>query len=74
MLVAKEFRHLQLEEQLQKKKLIFLIGSYKRKITNEDLTNKMKASKLKELQKKLQDLDIYYHDSDDDKAYRKGKA
>ncbi len=78
MISSKEFRELSLQEQseLTKSDLSdWEIWTYDNlRITNEDLSNKMKVSKLKELDKKLKDWDYTYVYSDERNAYKKGVA
>ena len=78
MLTAQSFRQLPLEEQLEKTTTDFYnwaIWNYENlNIKREDLNNKIKTNKLKELSKKLKEFDYTFHYSDDGRAYRKGKA
>jgi hypothetical protein len=78
MLSAQIFRELPLEEQLAKTQTDYsnweIWTEENLRTTNEDLSNKMKVEKLKELQKKLKNYDFAYFYSDDGRAYRKGKA
>jgi hypothetical protein len=78
MLKAQSFRQLPLEEQLQKTEFDFsnweLWTEENLKVTNEDLSNKMKVSKLRELEKRLKVWDYTYVYSDERNAYKKGVA
>jgi hypothetical protein len=78
MISSKEFRELPLQEQSEKMKLNYsdwkLWIAENLQTINEDLSNKMKATKLKDLSKKLKDWDYTYVYSDDRNAYKKGVA
>ena len=61
MISAKEFRQLNLEEQLEKTKIDYsnmhIWQDEYLRVKNEDLSNKMKATKLKELHKLLKNYE-----------------
>jgi hypothetical protein len=78
MLTAQSFRKLPIEEQLENTEIDFsnwkLWTKDNLKIFSEDLTNKMKATKLKKLSKKLKEWDYTYVYSDSPYDYKKGVA
>ena len=77
MISSKEFRQLSLEEQSEKMKTDYsgfkLWKSEYLQIKNEDLSNKMKATKLKELQKLLKNYDFTYVWADDRNSRIRGE-
>ena len=77
MISSKEFRELSLQEQSEKMKLDFsdfnIWQNEYLRTTNEDLSNKMKATKLKELQKLLKNYDYTYVWADDRNSRLKGE-
>ena len=77
MLSAQIFRELPLEEQLAKTQTDYsnweIWTEENLRTTNEDLSNKMKVAKLKELQKKLKNYDFTYVWSDDRNSRIRGE-
>jgi hypothetical protein len=77
MISVKEFRELSLEEQFEKMKLDFsdfdLWKNEYLRVKNEDLSNKMKVSKLKELHKLLKNYDYTYFYADDRNSRLRGE-
>jgi hypothetical protein len=77
MISSKEFRQLSLQEQSEKMKLDFsdfnIWQNEYLRVKNEDLSNKMKATKLKELQKLLKNYDYTYVWADDRNSRLKGE-
>ena len=77
MISAKEFRQLNLEEQLEKTKIDYsnmhIWQDEYLRVKNEDLSNKMKATKLKELHKLLKNYDYTYVWADDRNSRIRGE-
>jgi hypothetical protein len=77
MISLKEFKELSLEEKIEKTKTDYsswnIWKSEYLRTTNEDLSNKMKATKLKELHKLLKNYDYTYVWADDRNSYRRGE-
>lgn len=77
MLSAQSFRELSLEEQLAKTQTDYsnweLWTEENLRVKNEDLSNKMKVAKLKELQKKLKNYDFTYVWADDRNSRIRGE-
>ena len=77
MISLKEFRQLSLEEQSEKTKTDYsdfkLWKNEYLQIKNEDLSSKVKVSKLKELHKLIKNYDYTYFYSDDGNTRRRGE-
>jgi hypothetical protein len=77
MISAKEFRQLNLEEQLQKTKIDYsnmhIWEDEYLRVKSEDLTSKVKVSKLKELHKLLKNYDFTYVWADDRNSRIRGE-
>ena len=77
MISAKEFRQLNLEEQLEKTKIDYsnmhIWEDEYLRVKSEDLTSKVKVSKLKELHKLLKNYDFTYVWADDRNSRIRGE-